>query len=79
MTMKNTRDETPPFDAARAAIQCGWLYMSGRKCGSPAIAKWTVQSSTLVCKCHAREVNRMRMGKLTMLSPNDSSSPTESA
>lgn len=55
---------------ARGSATCGWLYMSGRKCGKPAIAKWTVMSSTLVCQCHAQEVNRMRMGKLTMLSPN---------
>mgnify|MGYP007082273854 CR=1 FL=1 len=63
----------PPseFAAAHGSATCGWLYMSGRKCGKPAIAKWTVMSSTLVCKCHAQEVNRMRMGKLTMLSPND--------
>ena len=57
--------------AAPCSAKCGWLYMNGRKCGKPAIAKWTVMSSTMVCKCHAQEVNRMRMGKLTMLSPND--------
>jgi hypothetical protein len=30
-----------------------------------------VMSSTLVCQCHALEVNRMRMGKLIMLSQNE--------
>ncbi len=65
----STPTTTTTAQAAGSAT-CDWLYMSGRKCGKPAIAKWTLMSSTLVCKCHAQEVNRMRMGKLTMLSPN---------
>ena len=60
----------PALAGARGSATCGWLYMSGRKCGKPAIAKWTVMSSTMVCKCHAQEVNRMRMGKLSLLSLN---------
>jgi hypothetical protein len=51
--------------------------MNGRKCGKPAAAIWTIITSTHVCKHHAQEVNRMRMGKLSML-PNDADQATAS-
>jgi len=49
---------------------CGWVNLHGAECGKPAIAVWTILSSTPVCKRHAQEVNRMRMGQLRMLKPN---------
>jgi hypothetical protein len=52
--------------------------MNGRKCGKPASAIWTIISSTYVCKHHAQEVNRMRMGKLSML-PNNGISIDDTA
>lgn len=52
---------------AQGEAKCGWEYMNGRRCCKPAIAIWTIITSTHVCKHHAKEVNRMRMGKLSML------------
>jgi hypothetical protein len=51
--------------------------MDGRKCGKPAAAIWTIITSTHVCKHHAQEVNRMRMGKLSMLSNTDSATTSQ--
>lgn len=66
MTPTPTPDE---LGAAPCSAKCGWEYINGKRCGKPASAIWTIMTSTHVCKHHAQEVNRMRMGKLSML-PN---------
>jgi hypothetical protein len=48
--------------------KCGWRYESGRKCGKQATAIWSLTfTRTPVCRHHAQEVVRKRMGKLSVL------------
>ena len=48
---------------------CEWKFMDNRTCCQRAVAVWYMQNSRMVCKKHAKEVERMGMGLLAPLPP----------